>query len=81
LFYDETLTSHQLETRRYYHFECQPYENYSIPHEKSLFGHFAARISNEYKTPLIYFDKKLNEDDYKKIISNEIKLSFNKEYR
>jgi hypothetical protein len=25
-------------------------------------------ISYEYKTPLIYFDKKLNGDDYRKII-------------
>jgi hypothetical protein len=30
--------------------------------------------------PLIYFDKKLNGDDYRKIISNEIKPSLYKEY-
>jgi abortive infection bacteriophage resistance protein len=80
LFYDETSTSHQLETRRYYHFAGQPYEDYTIPHGKSLSGHFAAGISYEYKTPLIYFDKKLNGDDYRKIISNEIKPSLDKEY-
>jgi abortive infection bacteriophage resistance protein len=80
LFYDETSTSHQLETRRYYHFAGQPYEDFSIPHGKSLSGHFAAGISYEYKTPLIYFDKKLNGNDYRKIISNEIKPSLDKEY-
>jgi hypothetical protein len=29
LFYDETSTSHQLETRRYYHFVGQSYDNFS----------------------------------------------------
>jgi hypothetical protein len=57
LFYDETSTSHQLETRRYYHCAGQPYEDYTIPHGKSLSGHFAAGISYEYKTPLIYLTK------------------------
>jgi hypothetical protein len=74
------MMKHQLETRRYYHFAGQPYEGYTIPHGKTLCGHFAAGISYEYKTPLIYFDKKLNGDDYRKIISNEIKPSFDKEY-
>jgi hypothetical protein len=43
-------------------------------------GYFAAGISYKCKTPLIYFDKKLNGDDYRKIISNEIKPSLDKEY-
>jgi hypothetical protein len=59
---------------------CQPYEDYTIPHGKSLSGHFPAGISYEYKTPLIYFDKKLNGDNYRKKISNEIKPSLDNEY-
>jgi hypothetical protein len=49
------MMKHQLETRRYYHFAGQPYEGYTIPHGKSLSGHFAAGISYAKRTLLSNF--------------------------
>ena len=72
VFFDETCCDKQFLNARSYIFPKEHVEEMEIINGKGLKGHFAGAISYHFKSDLYFYKKKMNGDEYQKVIDNYI---------
>ena len=72
IWFDETCTSKQYLNLHYHYFPDEVAEDYELLNAKGLSGHFAGAAGYHFKSELGVYNKKLNSDEYQRIIEHSI---------